>query len=114
MRFRNAIASTYKFGFKLSLFTLPVFVPLALVAIRPYWPSNIFGWVAIVTFIVLVDMGFFAFHTYIESRRSEPHDFSYRKIFKLLTIVIPIALVFIVLLMKSIDFAKVHLFVVRS
>jgi len=113
MHFKNAIASSYKLGLKITLFTLPVFVPLTLVTIKPYWPANIFGWLAIVAFIILVEIGFLTFHVYIESRRNEPQDFSYTKILKLLTAVVPVALVLIVLVMKSIDFAKDHLFVVR-
>ena len=113
VHFKTAIASSYKVGLKISLFTLPVFVPFALLAIKPYWPANLFGWLAIVVFIVFVEVGFFVFHVYIESRRTEPQGFSYTKILKLLTVVIPVALVLLVLVMKLIDYAKDHLFVVR-
>lgn len=113
MRFRDAIISSYKIGFKSSLFSLIIFFPLTLVAIQPYWPANILGWLVIVMFIVLFQVFWIAFQTYVDSRRNEQKQFSLFKILGVLLVVIPTALVLIVSLMKLLDYVKDNLFVVR-
>jgi hypothetical protein len=55
---------------------------------------------------------YLAFRFYVDSRRNEPKDFSFAKILGILVVAIPTALVLIVFLMKSIDCAKEHLFIV--
>lgn len=113
MRFKDAIISGYKIGFKSSLFSLIVFLPLTLAAIHPYWPANLFGWLVIVMFIVLFQVCWIAFQIYVDSRRNEPKQFSLFKISGVLVVVVPSTLVLIVSLMKLLDYVKDNLFVVR-
>lgn len=113
MRFRDALSSCYKRGIKSSIYTLIIFVPLALYAIHPYWPANIFGWLIIVLFFVIFEVFYLAFLTYVESLRNEPSDFSLPKVLGWLVVIIPTSLVIIIYSMKLYDYVKEQFFVVR-
>lgn len=112
MTYFEAVSRVYKKGFVLALVTLPLFVPLLLVAIQPHWPKNIIGWIIVAVTPVIFEILYLGFRVYVaELKKVEGQaKTSIKKVLKVIPLLLLGVPILVVLFMKFVALLQVGFF----
>ena len=115
MSYIETLIANYKKAALSALFTLPLFVPLILVAIHPYFPSGLSGWLIVIVVPFIMEIPAIAFIRYIEIKKNEEgvNDYSISKVLKTLFIVAPLVIIAILSLVYYIEKYRGYFFEVQ-
>jgi len=115
MRYLQAVKRTWKKSFISAVITLPLFIPIFLYVINPFWPKNVIGWIIVAAIPVVIEAFYAAlyFYAYELNKEEGSSTVSWWKLLKLIVIMIPVTIIAIVLIMKGVSYIQFNYFEIK-
>jgi heme/copper-type cytochrome/quinol oxidase subunit 2 len=95
--------------------SLPVFIPIILLGIKPYWPKNIIGWLIIVFTPFILEFLLLSLFNYIEKRKKQEtnNEIKMGRLVTAVVLLIPIVIIAVIGVTKGTEYVQHNYFILK-
>jgi heme/copper-type cytochrome/quinol oxidase subunit 2 len=95
--------------------SLPIFIPIILLGIKPYWPRNIIGWLIIVFTPFVAEFLLLSLFNYIEERKRKEtnNEIKIGRLVTAVVILIPIVIIAVIGVTEGTEYVQHNYFMLK-